>query len=71
MTTWAVCWTWRGARHLIDVDDEREAAMLGALLAESGREEVVILWSGWEPPADVAQRVRERIEARLRAAGVP
>lgn len=67
--TWVISWQNRGARFVLDVDDEQDAHRIAVLLAESGREEVRIVRAELKAdvPPETKERIWQRIEARIRA----
>lgn len=70
MTVWAVAWEWYGVRYVVDFDDEHDAQQFALALAESGRSAIVVLRSSLDVPEEAIAMAKERIAARLRAAGV-
>ena len=67
MQLWAVTWQYGGKHYLVDHDDSVTAVEHAGLLAERGRDEIVVTMHEWEVPEDVRRRVLERIQARIAA----
>jgi hypothetical protein len=69
METWAVAWERDGVRYLLDIDDRAGAFALAVQLAEQGRGAVRVMRVPYEVDPEVRDRVRRRIEERIRAEG--
>lgn len=65
-----IAWTYRGRRELIDCDSEHLAGTIAILLRESGREDVTVSETPYEPDPEMAKRVFKRITDRLAVEGV-
>lgn len=65
---WVTFWTWKGMRFMCDWDDQKDAAVHATILSEAGRLDVSTLKrEEVDIPADVEQRVAERLRQRAAA----
>ncbi len=46
-------WTWRGERHVLDIDDDTLTTVVGIGLREGGRSDVAITAHEYEPDPEV------------------
>lgn len=62
-----VIWTYNRRRHFVDVETEAQAYAMGIILAETGRENVVIQESKVDIDPETMAAVQERVRAKLAA----
>lgn len=66
VTMFAVAWTFKGERYLLDVQTSGLAAVAGILLSETGRTDVTVSEQEFELDAATQKRIRERVFAKTR-----
>lgn len=64
VTMFAVAWTFKGERYLLDVQTSGLAAVAGILLSETGRTDVTVSEQEFELDEATQKRIRERVFAR-------
>lgn len=66
VTMFAVAWTFKGERYLLDVQTSGLAAVAGILLSETGRTDVTVSEQEFELDEATQKRIRERVFARTK-----
>lgn len=65
MTCYAITWTWKGQRYLLDVNTASLAAIVGVVLAETKREDVTVSEVPYEDGPERRNRIWARVQQRL------
>ncbi len=65
MTCYAITWEWKGQRYLLDVDTASLASIVGIVLAETKRVNVMVSEQEADDDPERRKRIWARVQQRL------